>query len=81
MIWTSLFLQTMPGYLSMALKDKRVACLERHIVTPDQIAENLMGNCSPYLYKMAGSLQKYKALWRHMEIPISFNAEKFIFFY
>jgi hypothetical protein len=30
----------------MALKDKRVACLERHIVTPDQIAENLMGNCS-----------------------------------
>jgi hypothetical protein len=39
-----------------ALKDKRVACLEGHIVTPNQIAENLIGNCSPYLYKMSNLL-------------------------
>jgi hypothetical protein len=62
-----------------ALKDKRVACLEGHIVTPNQIAENLIGNCSPYLYKMSRSLQNYKALWRHRLFSFQYTLSKIFF--
>ncbi|CAC5408780.1 unnamed protein product [Mytilus coruscus] len=59
-----------------AIQYKKVVCLKSEVMKPDQLAYNLKGDCSPYLYKVNSN--DYSRLWRNMEIPQYFDYHKFI---
>ncbi|XP_052102786.1 sacsin-like [Mytilus californianus] len=59
-----------------AIQFKKVVCLKSVVMKPDQLAYNLKGDCSPYLYKVNSN--EYPRLWRNMEIPQYFDSHKFI---
>ncbi|VDI08009.1 Hypothetical predicted protein [Mytilus galloprovincialis] len=59
-----------------ALQLKKVVCLKSEVIKPDQLAYNLKGDCSPYLYKVDSN--EYPRLWRNLDITQYFDSNKII---
>lgn len=60
----------------IALRDQYVICLSSKIVKPNQVSENIVGDCSPYLYKIV--LTENETLWERMKINKRFDSSKFL---